>query len=85
MLPHIPHVVELLLLERYATYCVKVAENCKLPRTGRLLRLLAADLSLERDNHYRLLMAQPRVPRIAKFLASGGQNRRGDRFQQSHH
>jgi hypothetical protein len=71
---HVPHVIELLLLERYAAYCVKIAQDCK-PRTGRLLRLLAADLSLERDKHYRLLMAQPRVPRIAKFLAP---ERRGD-------
>lgn len=53
-----PQVGELLLMERYAAYCDTLAENCKLSRTARLLRLLAADVTLERDRYYRLLMAQ---------------------------
>lgn len=59
MMPQMPPVGAMVfLLEWAAADCIRVAENCHLPRTARFLRLLAADVTLERDKCYRLLMEQ---------------------------
>jgi hypothetical protein len=64
-----PHVAELLLLERYAAYCINLAENCKRPRIANLLRSLAADFTIERDKHFRLLLdARTKRERTATIL-----------------
>jgi hypothetical protein len=41
------------LLEWYASYYVTLAENCKQPRTRRLMRLLATDLAIEAHRQRR--------------------------------
>jgi hypothetical protein len=51
------HVGELLLLEWYAAYCVRLAGECTQPRSRRMLRSLAADLTIERDKYFRILLA----------------------------
>jgi hypothetical protein len=52
------YAVELLLLERYAAYCVGLAENCKHSQTAQFLRLLAVDFTMERDKRFRLLLGE---------------------------
>jgi hypothetical protein len=58
MQPHPPKLeagAMVFLLEWVAADCIRVAESCKLPQTARLLRMLAADVALEKDKYDRLL------------------------------